>query len=122
MKNYTLVIGASENEERYSNKAIKMLKEYEVPTLAISKRKGSVLNVSFITDIDSFENKEVDTITLYIGPKNQGEYFELIKKITPRRVIFNPGTENPELVEVLNSCKINYTEACTLVLLRTNQY
>ena len=122
MRDTTLVIGASENPQRYSFKAIEMLKEYGVNTLALSKRKGSVFGVEISTEIAEKEYEVIDTITLYVGPKNQTDYFALIKKINPNRVIFNPGTENEDLMLFLDEYNINYMEACTLVMLRTNQY
>jgi len=116
----TLVIGASEKENRYSNKAIHQLRKFDHPVVAIGPRKGKVLDVEFDKEKKQFEN--IDTITLYLGPKNQSEYYDYIVSLNPRRVIFNPGTENEELYKILKENNIESEIACTLVLLSTNQY
>ncbi len=116
----TLVIGASENTDRYSNKAIKALVSHGHEVVAIGLRAGEVAGVSFDSEKKAFEN--IDTVTLYVGPQNQPEYYQYIGDLNPRRVIFNPGTENPEFISQLKASGI-YTEiACTLVLLATGQY
>lgn len=116
----TLVIGASENADRYSNKAIKALVSHGHEVVAIGLRAGEVAGVSFDSEKKAFEN--IDTVTLYVGPQNQPEYYQYIEDLNPRRVIFNPGTENPEFISQLKASGI-YTEiACTLVLLATGQY
>lgn len=116
----TLVIGASENPARYSYMAIEKLRKYEHPVVAIGRKKGKVLDVHFEKDKIAFEN--IDTITLYLNPENQKEYYDYIISLHPKRIIFNPGTENPELEELADSHNINTIEACTLVLLSTGQY
>ena len=116
----TLVIGASENPERYSNKAIRALLSHNHPVVALGLKKGSVEGVSFHTEKEQFEN--IDTVTMYIGPRNQPEYYSYIIGLKPRRVIFNPGTENPEFIAQLKSAGIYPEIACTLVLLATEQY
>ena len=116
----TLVIGASENPERYSNKAIRSLVNHNEEVVAIGLKKGNVAGIPFDADKKVFD--DIDTVTLYVGPKNQAEYYEYILGLKPRRVIFNPGTENPEFIDKLSAAGI-YTEiACTLVLLSTGQY
>lgn len=120
MKNVTLVIGASANPNRYSNIAIKRLRGKELPTVALGLRKGKVLDV-FIND-EKLHYNTIDTVTLYLNPKRQEEYYNYIINLQPRRVIFNPGTENMEFVELLTAHKIASEIACTLVLLSTNQY
>lgn len=117
----TLVIGASENPERYSNKAVKMLQEYNHPVVALGKEKGK--NINDLPIVNSVESSEkFDTITLYLNPKNQEPYYEQILSLQPKRVIFNPGTENPEFEQTLKEHNIEPVEACTLVMLRTNQF
>jgi len=116
----TLVIGASENADRYSNKAIKALVSHGHEVVAIGLRKGEVAGVSFDTEKKAFEN--IDTVTLYVGPQNQPEYYQYILNLKPRRVIFNPGTENPEFISQLKAFGIYPEIACTLVLLATGQY
>lgn len=116
----TLVIGASLKPSRYSNKAIKKLVNHKQPTLAIGLREGEVAGVSIETEKVAFEN--IETVTLYLNPKRQQEYYDYILQLKPKRVIFNPGTENPEFYELLKKEDIHIEVACTLVLLSTNQY
>jgi predicted CoA-binding protein len=116
----TLVIGASTNPDRYSFKAIALLREYKHEVLALGKELGKVVDISFIQDFPKGE--KIDTITLYINPKIQPDYYQEIIEAQPRRIIFNPGTENPELVRLANANNILTEDACTLVLLNTNQY
>jgi uncharacterized protein len=116
----TLIIGASENPERYSNKAIRALVHHHHDVVAIGLRTGEVAGVSFNSEKKAF--KDVDTVTMYLGPKNQPEYYSYILGLKPRRVIFNPGTENPEFISQLKAAGIYPEVACTLVLLATGQY
>jgi predicted CoA-binding protein len=118
----TLVLGASENPDRYSNIAIRMLREYQFDTIAIGNKVGNVLDVPIITLHNVDTTPSVHTITLYLNPKNQEKYYSFILNLKPKRVIFNPGTENEEFMTELEENKIEVLEACTLVLLRTQQY
>ncbi|WP_299104834.1 CoA-binding protein [uncultured Tenacibaculum sp.] len=120
MKDATLVLGASLKPERYSNKAIKRLIANGLDVLAVGNREGVVENIPIITEKEHFEN--IDTVTLYLNPKRQKEYYDYIVGLAPRRVIFNPGTENMEFIKMLESQNIESELACTLVLLATNQY
>ena len=122
MNKTTLVIGASENPERYSNMAVKMLKSHQHPVLAFGKKKGEISGIKIENDLDSFKGVTVDTITLYLNPMNQVKYYNQLLELHPQRVIFNPGTENDEFQEMLKEKNIEFEEACTLVLLRTGQY
>ena len=116
----TLVIGASLKEVRYSNIAIKKLRSFEHPVLAIGLRKGQIEDVNIETEMVPF--KEVNTVSLYLNPKRQESYYDYIISLKPERVIFNPGTENPNFYNLLKNEGIAYEEACTLVLLSTRQY
>jgi predicted CoA-binding protein len=116
----TLVIGASENPERYSYKAINTLVQHGHEVVALGLRAGNVAGIPFEVEKKFFEN--IDTVTLYVGPKNQPEYYDYIIGLKPRRVIFNPGTENPEFIGQLQKAGIHPEIACTLVLLGTGQY
>jgi len=118
----TLVIGASENVNRYSNMAMKLLKVYGHPVLALGKQKGEVDGTIIETVSNCFKNSQIDTITLYLNPQNQVKYYQDIIDLKPQRVIFNPGTENDELAEKLSENGRASEEACTLVLLRSGQY
>ena len=116
----TLVLGASLNEERYSNQAIRMLREYGHPVEAHGLRAGKVVDVEIQTELKQYP--DIDTVSLYLNPQRQEAFYEYIIQLKPKRVIFNPGTENPELYKKLIRHNIGYEEACTLVLLRTNQF
>lgn len=120
MEKKTLVLGASTNPSRYSNIAINRLVRYGHPVVAVGLRDGTVADVSIHTNKEPF--KDVDTVTLYLNPRRQEEYYDYILSLKPKRVIFNPGTENPYLYELLRANNIDYEVACTLVLLGTNQY
>ncbi len=122
MNKTTLVIGASENPERYSNMAMKMLKSYQHPVLAFGKRKGEVSNIKIENDMSLFKDIPLDTVTLYVNPMNQVKLYQDIINLKPHRVIFNPGTENDEFQDMLKEKGIEFEEACTLVLLRTGQF
>ncbi|HNP67381.1 MAG TPA: CoA-binding protein [Aequorivita sp.] len=116
----TLVLGASLNPGRYSNLAINRLVSNGHAVEAVGLRKGIVAGVEISTEKKQFEN--IDTVTLYLNPKRQEEYYDYIVSLKPKRVVFNPGTENPALYEILKKNNIKSEVACTLVLLGTNQY
>ncbi len=116
----TLVLGASLKEERYSFQAISMLQEYGHEVEACGLREGNIGEVTISKDLIPYS--DIDTVTLYLNPKRQVEFYDYIISLEPRRVIFNPGTENPELYKLLRENNIAFEESCTLVLLRTNQY
>jgi predicted CoA-binding protein len=120
MKKKTLVIGGSTNPSRYSFLVINKLVENDHPVVAVGLKEGIVNGVEILTDKPQFE--AIDTITLYLNSKNQEEYYDYILSLNPKRVIFNPGTENPELYSILQKNNIEVEVACTLVLLGTNQY
>ncbi|MGO4919785.1 CoA-binding protein [Maribacter spongiicola] len=116
----TLVFGASLKPNRYSNLAIHRLVDSGVETLAYGLREGEVSGVTISNNLDKIS--DIHTITLYINPKRQEEYYNSIVSLAPKRIIFNPGTENPEFYKILNSNNIEVDVACTLVLLGTGQY
>ena len=119
MKN-TVVMGASQNEERYSNMAVKKLVANNHPVSAIGNKEGLINNIKIIKDNPFIS--DVDTVTLYLNPENQKPYYDYILSLHPKRIIFNPGTENDELKKLAEAEGIKTMEACTLVLLSTNQY
>src|SRR5581483_8307409 len=112
--------GASENPSRYSYLAINSLRKHEHPVAAIGRKKGRVLDVDITTEKTPLET--VDTITLYLNPAHQKEYYDYILSLHPKRIIFNPGAENDELYNLAQKNGIQPLEACTLVLLSTGQY
>lgn len=121
MKNKkTLVLGASLKPEKYSYAAISKLVEKGHSVLAIGQRAGEVMGIKIHTK--AIPVKNIDTITLYLNPTRQKEYYNYIVEAKPKRVIFNPGTHNPEFYQLLESNSIKVEIACTLVLLATNQY
>jgi len=116
----TLVIGASTNPERYSFKAISMLRAHQHEVEAIGLKSGEVAGVLIHTEKHPFE--DINTVTLYVNPARQVDFYAYIIGLRPKRVIFNPGTENSEFETMLSNNNIAYEEACTLVLLSTGQY
>ncbi len=119
-KEQVLVLGASPNPVRYSYIATRMLTDYGHQVYPYGLREGRIEDIDIQTDWP--EDIELDTVTLYIGPARQEAYFERIAALQPSRVIFNPGTETPAFYAYLKERNIAFTEACTLVLLRTGQY
>ena len=120
MEYTTLVLGASLNPERYSNMAMKMLMNHGIPFHAVGWRPGQFENVEISTD--PYPIEDLDTLTLYLNPKNQVKYYDDIIKWAPRRVIFNPGTESALVQDRLTQAGIEWFEACTLVMLKTDQF
>lgn len=120
MSKKTLVLGASLKPERYSNIAINRLLNYNHEVKAFGLRAGKINNVTIDTELIPYDG--IDTVTLYLNPLRQKEYYNYIIDLQPKRVIFNPGTENPEFYHLLQQNNIAFEEACTLVLLGTGQY
>ena len=119
-KKLTVVLGASPNPERYSNMAVGRLTAKGHPVVAIGKRAAAIGDTPIITEHPVLEN--VDTITMYLNPVAQKEYYDYILQLQPRRIIFNPGAENEELEAMARQHNIQPVEACTLVLLSTGQF
>jgi len=119
-KKKTLVLGASPNPARYSYLAVNKLKRYDHPVIGIGRKKGVAGDV--IIDTEQKPIEDLDTITLYLNPQNQVQYYDYIISLHPKRIIFNPGTENPELYALARKNNIEVVEACTLVMLSTGQY
>ena len=120
MKNKTLVLGASENPERYSNKAILKLVSKGNDVVAIGKKAGYVNGVEIMTE--AIQDNDIETVTLYLNPTHQIPYYDYILSLKPKRIIFNPGTENDDLERLAAREGINVLESCTLVMLSTGQY
>jgi predicted CoA-binding protein len=116
-----LIIGASPKEDRYSNKAQKMLIEYGHKVVLVSPKGEDILGVKPYKNLSEIKEK-IDTVTMYVSSKHSADMGYEILRLNPQRVIFNPGTESPELQNELLENGISIKEACTLVLLRTNQY
>ena len=116
----TLVIGASTNPERYSNKATRRLLSHNYSVELLGLNEGEIEGHKIDTTPKDY--KDIDTVTLYVNPNIQKSYYDYLMKLHPRRIVFNPGAENPELEALAVKNDIEVTEACTLVLLGTNQY
>ena len=120
MTKKTLVLGASLNPARYSNIAINRLRKYKHEVKAFGLKPGKIGDVEIDTELMSYS--DIDTVTLYLNPQRQKSYYDYIVGLQPKRIIFNPGTENPEFYNILKQNNIDYEVACTLVLLGTGQY
>lgn len=116
----TLVLGASDNPGRYSYLAINRLQQNGHTAYGIGRKKTRVADVEVETE--KFPLDDIDTVTLYLNPLHQKEYYTYILSLKPKRIIFNPGTENDELREMAEKAGIQTIEACTLVMLSTGQY
>jgi predicted CoA-binding protein len=119
-KKKTLVLGASDNPSRYSYLAVNRLRSHGHPVVAIGKKNAMVADVPIENEKKDWDN--VDTVTLYLNPTHQQQYYDYILSLKPKRIIFNPGAENDELSDLASKNGIKPMEACTLVLLSTNQY
>ncbi len=120
-KERTLVIGASTNPERYAYLATNLLLKKGHKVALVGIKTGQIAGIPIETD----KNKifpDIDTITMYVAARNQPDWYEYILQTQPRRIIFNPGTENPEFYEKAKKQGIECLEACTLVMLHTGQY
>lgn len=119
-KKKTLVLGASDNPSRYSYLAVHRLRSQGHPVVAIGKKNTMVADVPIEKEKKDWNN--VDTVTLYLNPTHQQQYYDYIISLKPTRIIFNPGAENDEFADLAAKNGITPIEACTLVLLSTNQY
>lgn len=117
----TLVIGASSNPERYSNKAIRMLKAKGVPVRAQGLKTETIEEVPVYRDFP-YQPGEIHTVTLYLNPQRQAEIISTVLALKPSRIIFNPGTENETFRTAAEQAGIETTEACTLVMLASGIY
>lgn len=120
MKKKTLVLGASSKPDRYSFKAVNMLIEHHEDVVAVGAREDRIQDVEILTGTPIFS--DIHTVSLYLRPERQKNVYDYILKLNPKRIIFNPGTENPELYNLAREKGIEIEEACTLVLLSTNQF
>ncbi|RFP63568.1 CoA-binding protein [Hymenobacter lapidiphilus] len=116
----TLVLGATDNPTRYAYRAVHQLKQHGHEVVPVGIRKGQVAGLDIRNDRPAAEG--VDTVTLYVGPQNQPGWYDYILDLNPKRIIFNPGTENPELEKLAQQRGIETEEACTLVMLSVGQY
>jgi hypothetical protein len=115
------VLGASPKEDRFSFKAVKMLKEYGHSPIPVHPAGHTVDGTPGLKSLDDIR-EPVDTLTMYVGPDISNGELERILRLKPRRIIFNPGSENEPLAEKLEAAGIEVVRACTLVMLRTEQF
>ncbi len=120
-KGTTLVFGASLKPERASNRAVVLLVANEEPVIAFGRQNGTISGVAVQTELPDTETV-VDTLSLYLNPMNQKSYYDYFLELAPDRIIFNPGTENPELMQLAKARGIKTEATCTLVLLSTKTY
>ena len=116
----TLVLGASEKPQRYSYKAVKLLTQYNHELIALGLRNGKIDDINIETEKKDFHN--IHTITLYINPERQKDYYRYIIGLKPQRIIFNPGTENNELAKIAEENNIEVIFNCTLIMLNSNDF
>jgi hypothetical protein len=116
----TLVLGASPNPIRFSHKAVKSLVRHGFDVVPIGNKKGDIMWQKIIIGKPALE--DIHTITLYLNPNNQKEYYNYILELAPKRIIFNPGSENQELIELAMNNNIEISIACTLIMLNSNKY
>ena len=116
----TLVIGASPKPERFAYKAVTLLNKNNIPVIALGIRNGTISDIEIIKEKLPFE--DIHTVSLYVGAKRQNEYYNYILRLKPKRIIFNPGTENYELAQLAKENNIETIEDCTLVMLNTGNF
>ncbi len=119
-----IVLGATNNSERISFMAVNLLNSNGYNVIPLGIRKGEINGMKIINPSDFILNEydHVHTVTLYLNPQRQKEYYDFITNLVPDRIIFNPGTENTEFEKILTVHGIDFEHACTLVLLNTGQY
>lgn len=117
-----VVIGASNKTDRYSYQAVKLLHEMRYQPIPVHPKLKEILGIQVCPSLEAVKDTDIDTIALYVNPEISSGLVEQIIQVKPRRVIFNPNTENPELASKLAAAGIETLEACTLVMLRTGQF
>jgi predicted CoA-binding protein len=122
MSKKTVIIGATTNTARYAYLVAENLATYQHEFVPVGIKKGEVLGNTILDIREKPPVENVDTVTMYLGPQNQPEYYDYILSLKPKRIIFNPGAENEELETLATEKGIEVIEACTLVMLRTNQF
>jgi len=116
----TLVLGASEKADRYSCRAVRKLREHGHPVIAIGRREGMIDDQPILTSLPA--DLRIDTVTMYLNAHNQEAWEQLVLDLSPKRIIFNPGAENPTFASKAQEQGVEVLEACTLVMLGTGQY
>ncbi|MCC5917016.1 MAG: CoA-binding protein [Cryomorphaceae bacterium] len=120
MDKKTLILGASEKEDRYANRAARMLLNDGNSIIMVGNREGQIQGHPIITHFPKGE--DIHTITLYLGGPRQIPYYDDIIQSGAKRIIFNPGTYNEKLIEMATKAGMHCEVACTLVMISTGQY
>ena len=116
----TLVIGASVKPDRYSHKVVLKLLDSGIKVIPMGINQGNIADLVIVRPFE--KQKNIHTVLIYITPEVQKEYYKYIINLKPKRVLFNPGTENPLFSQMLQKHNIYWENSCSLVLLSTNQY
>jgi len=120
MSKKTLVLGASTNPTRYSNIAAKRLAQHQHETVLLGRSEGKIVAQNIVTGFPPLT--DIHTVTMYLSAKNQRNYYDYLLQLAPQRIIFNPGSENPELMQIAKNQGIEVEAACTLVMLSVGNY
>ena len=115
-----LVLGAHPNPDRYGNLVPRRLISLGYPVVLVGKRRGNIENEEIKQSIP--EGIEIHTVTMYLNAGNQKGWETQLEALKPKRIVFNPGAENPDWYARLEAKGIEAVEACTLVLLSTQQF
>ncbi|GHB23612.1 CoA-binding protein [Mongoliitalea lutea] len=118
----TVIIGATPNPSRYAYVVAEMLHERKIPFVPVGIKSGTVFGEEILNLREKPSITDVHTVTLYVGPDNQKEWYDYIISLKPQRIVFNPGTENPELMNLAKAAGVDVWPACNLVLLSTGQF
>ncbi len=116
----TLVLGASPNPIRFSYKAVKSLQRHDVPVVPVGIKNGEIGGIEIIRDRPQID--DVHTVAMYVGPVRQKDYYSWLLSLRPARIIFNPGTENDEFMEMAKKEGIEVLEDCTLIMLNAGRF
>ena len=120
MQKTTVILGASTNPARYSYRAVKLLKKHDIPVIPVGIKKGEIAGEKIISELPQSGN--IHTLTLYLNKKRQEKYYDQVAKMKPKRVIFNPGTENNEWTKKLADAGTEVVEHCTLIMLNEGMF
>ncbi len=118
----TIILGASPNPARYSNLAIRMLNDAGHEFVPVGIKKGELFGKPILNIRDKPQIEDVHTVSFYLGAEKQKEWYDYILGLRPKRLIFNPGAENPELSKLAKERGIEVENSCNLVLIQTGQF
>ena len=118
---HVVVLGASPKPARYANQAIRLLQKHGYNITPVHPRFSDIEGIEVVNELDKI-TQPVDTLTLYVGPERLAAQIDELVAMQPKRVIFNPGTESLALQQALSAADIEWFEACTLVMIKTDQF